>query len=84
MGRLIKVSWDKTGGDRGAGERRFSEARNWKALVQRLVEFARDEKLELLTHSFLAENQPIEKLFKSQGFMFTEAEPEVRVAQLRL
>ena len=30
------------------------------ALVQRLIEFARDEKLELLTASFLAENQPIE------------------------
>ena len=44
------------------------------ALVQRLVEFARDEKLELLTASFLAENQPIEKLFKSQGFMLSATE----------
>ena len=55
------------------------------ALVKRLVEFARNEKLELLTASYLAENQAIEKLFKSQGFMFNDGtDPGVRVAQLRL
>src|SRR5690242_11785215 len=53
--------------------------------VQRLVEFARDEKLELLTASFLAENQAIERLFRSQGFTFSKGdEPEIRDAQLRL
>ena len=55
------------------------------ALVKRLVEFARNEKLELLTASYLPENQAIEKLFKSQGFMFSDGtDPGVRVAQLRL
>lgn len=55
------------------------------ALVQRLIEFARDERLELLTASFLAENQPIERLFRSQGFLFSEGgEPEIRQAELRL
>ncbi len=55
------------------------------ALVQRLVEFARDENLELLTASFLAENQSIEKLFQSLGFAFCDStEPEIREAQLRL
>jgi acetyltransferase len=54
-------------------------------LVQRLVEFARDEKLDLLTASFLAENQPIEKLFKSQAFVISDGtDPDVRQAELRL
>jgi acetyltransferase len=55
------------------------------ALVKRLIEFARDEKLELLTASYLAENQAIQKLFKSQGFIFSDGtDPGVRAAQLRL
>jgi acetyltransferase len=55
------------------------------ALVKRLIEFARDEKLDLLTASYLAENQAIEKLFRSQGFMFSDGtDPGVRAAQLRL
>lgn len=55
------------------------------ALVQKLIGFARDEKLELLTASFLAENQPIERLFTSLGFTISDSlEPEVREAELRL
>ncbi len=55
------------------------------ALVERLIGFARDEKLELLTASFLAENRPIEDLFRNQGFVFSDGEdPEVREAELRL
>lgn len=55
------------------------------ALVQRLIGFARDEKLELLKASFLAENRPIEELFRNHGFVFRDGEdPEVREAELRL
>src|SRR6185437_421888 len=55
------------------------------ALVQRLIAFARDENLELLTASFLAENRPIEALFRSFGFSFSQGtEPELRQATLRL
>jgi ribosomal protein S18 acetylase RimI-like enzyme len=55
------------------------------ALVQRLIEFARDEKLELLAASFLADNEPIAKLFKSRGFTINDGlDPEVRQAELRL
>jgi acetyltransferase len=55
------------------------------ALVQRLIVFARDEKLQLLTASFLAENQPIERLFTSLGFTITgSSEPEIRTAELWL
>jgi acetyltransferase len=54
-------------------------------LVQRLIEFARDEKLQLLTASFLAENRPIERLFQSFAFTFRDStEPEIREAELRL
>ncbi|MBV8550615.1 MAG: bifunctional acetate--CoA ligase family protein/GNAT family N-acetyltransferase [Acidobacteriaceae bacterium] len=54
-------------------------------LVQRLIEFARDEKLELLTASFLADNQPIERLFRALGFTVRDGtEPDVREAELRL
>lgn len=56
-----------------------------RVLVQRLIEFARDERLELLTASFLAENRPIERLFQSFGFTFRDStEPEIREAELRL
>lgn len=55
------------------------------ALVNRLIDFARDEKLELLTATFLAENRAIEALFRNSGFEFSEGtEPELRYAQLRL
>jgi acetyltransferase len=54
-------------------------------LVQRLIEFARDEKLELLTASFLSDNPPIENLFRKQGFTFSDGEePDIREAELRL
>lgn len=54
-------------------------------LVQRLIEFARDEKLELLTASFLPDNRPIENLFRKQGFTFRDGgEPDIREAELQL
>lgn len=54
-------------------------------LVQRLIDFAKDEKLQLLTASFLAENRPIERLFGSLGFTFSDGtEPETRYAALWL
>jgi len=54
-------------------------------LVRRLIEFAKDEKLELLTASFLAENESIAKLFKSHGFTIGDGmDPDVQQAELRL
>jgi acetyltransferase len=54
-------------------------------LVRRLIEFAKDEKLELLTASFLAENESIAKLFKSHGFTISDGmDPDVQQAELRL
>lgn len=54
-------------------------------LVQRLIQFAKDEKLDVLTASFLAENQPIARLFRKEGFSFREgADLEVREVALRI
>ena len=85
VGRLIKDS----GGDQAEVAVLVSDAFQNRGigslLVQRLIEFARDEKLELLTASFLAENEPIARLFKSQGFAISDgSDPEVRQAELRL
>jgi acetyltransferase len=56
-----------------------------KALVSRLVEFATDEGLELLTASYLAENEAIEKVFKAHGFTFRDiGNAEIRRAELKL
>jgi len=55
------------------------------ALLKRLIEFARGEKVQLLVASFLSENLPIERLFRSHGFIFSDGmDPETRHAQLRL
>ena len=52
-------------------------------LVERLVAFAKDEGLELLTACFLAENQPVAKVFKRLGFTISEdADPQLRRAEL--
>jgi len=85
VGRLIKDS----GGDQAEVAVLVSDAFQNRGigslLVQRLIEFARDEKLGLLTASFLAENEPIARLFKSQGFAISDgSDPEVRQAELRL
>jgi len=56
-----------------------------KALVSRLIEFANDEGLELLTASYLAENNAIENIFRAQGFTFRDTvNAEIRRAELKL
>jgi acetyltransferase len=56
-----------------------------KALVGRLIEFASDEGLELLTASYLAENKAIEKVFKAHGFTFRDiGNEDIRRAELSL
>ncbi|MFZ0592349.1 MAG: GNAT family N-acetyltransferase, partial [Bryobacteraceae bacterium] len=85
VGRLIKLSGKNQAEVAVLVSDNFQNRGIGTALVQRLIVFARDEKLELLTASFLTENRPIEELFTSQGFVFTDGEdPEVREAELRL
>jgi len=85
VGRLLKLPGNKRAEIAVLVSDAFQKRGIGSALVQRLIAFARDEKLELLTASFLAENQPIERLFRSQGFTFSDGtEPAVRQAELRL
>ena len=56
-----------------------------RALIQRLIEFAGDKGLDFLTASYLAENQPLENLFRSCGFSFSDLDkPQIRRAELKL
>jgi len=56
-----------------------------RALVNRLVAFARDEKLGLLRASVLAENPAMQKLLEGAGFTFHEGSaPEILEGELRL
>jgi acetyltransferase len=56
-----------------------------RALVDRLVAFARDEKLGLLKASVLTENPAMQKLLESEGFLFREGDvPEILEGELRL
>jgi len=85
VGRLIKFPGKKQAEIAVLVSDAFQKRGIGRALIQRLIAFARDEKLEKMTASFLAENQPIERLFRSQGFTFSEGtEPEVRQAELVL
>lgn len=85
VGRLIKQSGSKQAEVAVLVSDAFQNRGIGSALVQRLIEFARDEKLELLAASFLADNEPIAKLFKSRGFTINDGlDPEVRQAELRL
>ena len=85
VGRLIKLPGKKQAEIAVLVSDAFQKRGIGRALIQRLIAFARDEKLEKMTASFLAENQPIERLFRSQGFTFSEGtEPEVRQAELLL
>ena len=56
-----------------------------RELVSRLVRFAREEKLELLTASVLAENPAMQKLLEGQGFVFSGGQdPEVLEGEMEL
>jgi len=85
VGRLIKIPGTSEAEVAVLVSDAFQKRGIGTALVQRLIEFARDEKLQLLKASFLAENRPIERLFQSLGFVCHDStEPDVREAELRL
>jgi acetyltransferase len=85
VGRLIKIPGKNEAEIAVLVSDAFQKRGIGGALVQRLIDFAKDEGLELLTASFLAENQPIERLFRNLGFTFSDGtEPETRYAALPL
>jgi acetyltransferase len=56
-----------------------------RALVDRLILFARDEELGLLRASVLGDNPAMRKLLESEGFHFHEGDaPEILEGELRL
>jgi len=85
VGRLIKIPGTNQAEIAVLVSDAFQKRGIGTILVQRLIEFARDEKLTLLKASFLADNRPIEKLFRKLGFSFTQgSEPDVLQAALCL
>ena len=85
VGRLIKIPGTNQAEIAVLVSDAFQKRGIGTILVQRLIEFARDEKLTLLKASFLADNQPIEKLFRKLGFSFTQgSEPDILQAALCL
>lgn len=85
VGRLVKAHRSNSAEVAVLVSDAFQKRGIGKALMQRLIEFARDEGLDQLTASYLAENRPIEKLFRAQGFTFSNsAEPQIRRAELKL
>ena len=85
VGRLIKLSGNNQAEVAVLVSDAFQNRGIGTELVRRLIEFAKDEKLELLTASFLAENESIAKLFKSHGFTIGDGmDPDVQQAELRL
>jgi acetyltransferase len=55
------------------------------ALVRVLIEFAKDERIEVLTASVLVESTAMQKLLEKQGFVFQDSQDfEVLEGQMRL
>jgi acetyltransferase len=85
VGRLIKLPGENRAEVAIIVSDAFQKRGIGSALVGRLINFARDEEVEVLTASFLAENQAVAELFRSQGFTLGDGdEPEVRQAELWL
>jgi acetyltransferase len=55
------------------------------ALVQQLVDFARDEKLRQITATVMFQNRPMQKVFERAGFRLSQSrDPESLTATLDL
>jgi acetyltransferase len=54
-------------------------------VTERLLEFARDEKLSVVSASVLFENRPMQRLLEKHGFIFGDTiEDGVREGKLQL
>ncbi|HTU47699.1 MAG TPA: bifunctional acetate--CoA ligase family protein/GNAT family N-acetyltransferase [Bryobacteraceae bacterium] len=78
VGRLIKSPLQKEGELAAVVGDSFQRKGIGRELVNRLVAFARDENVELLRASVLAENPAMQRLLESAGFKFHESSaPEI-------
>jgi acetyltransferase len=85
IGRLLKCSGARRAEIAVLVSDAYQNRRIGTALVQRLIAFARDERLRALTASFLTENVAMSKLFCKLGFTISETnEPSIQRAKLLL
>jgi acetyltransferase len=72
VGRLIKFPWGNQAEIAAIVSDAFQHRGIGRALVCRLIDFAHDERIELVTASVLTENRAMQKLLESEGFIFHE------------
>ena len=85
IGRLTKLPFQNKAELAAVVSDEFQRKGIGRALIHRLVEFARDEKLEVLMAFVLTDNPAMQKLLEGEGFVFRESsEPEVLKGELRL
>jgi acetyltransferase len=85
VGRLIKSALQNQAEVAAVVSDGFHRKGIGRALVDRLVAFAKDEKLGLLKASVLTENPAMQKLLESEGFLFHEGDvPEILEGELQL
>ena len=85
VGRLIKSPSQKEAEVAAVVSDLYHRKGIGRALVNRLVAFAKDEKLRVLTASVLADNPAMQKLLEGVGFTFHESSaPEILDGELRL
>lgn len=72
VGRLVKDTVEPTGELAAVVSDTFQSRGIGNSLTQRLIAFARDEKLRALTASVLFENRPMYRLLEKHGFVFRD------------
>jgi acetyl coenzyme A synthetase (ADP forming)-like protein len=85
IGRLTKLPFQNKAELAAVVSDEFQRKGIGRALIHRLIDFARDEKLEVLMAFVLTDNPAMQKLLEGEGFVFRESsEPEVLKGELRL
>jgi len=84
VGRLVKSNWQTEAELAVLVSDSFQRRGIGTTLVRRLIDFARGEKLNLLTATVLLENQPMQHLLETHGFVFGTELNEVGDGMLRL
>src|SRR5581483_5815054 len=85
VGRLVKTPGEQQAELAVVVSDTFQKRGIGTRITERLLEFAHDEKLKIITVSVLAENQPMQRLLEEQGFVFgNRIEDGVRNGQLRI
>ncbi len=85
VGRLVKNPGENEGELAVVVSDAFQKRGIGSRITERLLEFARDEKLKVVTASVLDENRPMQRLLEEQGFVFGNyIENGVRQGELRI